>query len=264
MSSLHAYQKKFAHRFFTQIGRDKGRIRKMPRFTPGVIRLFGKPFRFHDNESFLATYHEIFEKQIYCFQPQPNKKIIIDCGANIGLSVLYFSLHYPDHTILAFEPDTNVFGYLQQNVRTFGLNNVQLFEQAVWKEATVLTFYSDGGLGGRVDHAYEAVVPRSVQAVRLRDLLNPQVDFLKLDIEGAEYPVLTDCREALSGIGHLFFEYHGFEDGPQRLHELLNMLHQNGFHYYIKESSTREKPFVDKGLICELYDMAINIFAYPH
>ena len=36
---------------------------------------------------------------------------------------------------------------------------------------------------------------KTVPCVRLRDLLNEEIDFLKIDIEGAEYEVLKDCAD---------------------------------------------------------------------
>ena len=207
MGELKHYSAKFIKRFFTQVGREKGRIKKLPRYTQGYAELFGRKFFFHDSESFLVSYTEIFENEIYRFHASQIKHTIIDCGANIGLSVLFFSHNYPDHKIIAFEPDEHVFPLLQQNVRNYGLHNVQLIQSAVWDTEEVQQFYTDHGMGGRIGTAYKTNRPSKVSAVRLRNLLNEDVDFLKLDIEGAEYRVLSDCSELLEKVNHLFFEY---------------------------------------------------------
>ncbi len=263
MNEIQLYKSKITKRFFTKFGREKQRLKAMPRFKQGQIELFGKPFLFHDSISFIDSYTEIFEKEIYRFHADENKNIILDCGANIGLSVLFFAKNYPQHTIIAFEPDANIFKVLQQNVTAFQLKNVQLEQKAVWNKVEVLEFFQDHGLGGRIGESFQEATPVRINAVRLKDFITDKVDFLKIDIEGAEYAVLKDCIDVLPMVGKMFFEYHGHYKEPQTLHELLQWLHQSGFHYYIKESSTRERPFIETGLICEVFDMAINIFAYP-
>ena len=49
----------------------------------------------------------------------------------------------------------------------------------------------------------------TVTCVRLKDLLDDDIDFLKIDIEGAEYAVLKDCSDDLTNVKNLFVEYHG-------------------------------------------------------
>lgn len=238
------------------------RIAKIPRFTDSVAHVFDKPFKFHDSDSFIDTYNEIFINEIYNFKQSPNKNIILDCGSNMGLSVLYFSKKFPNHTVYAFEPDAHIFSILKENVNSFNLSNVKLFEKAVWDKEETLSFYTDNGMGGRVLSSYRDQVPTKIETVRLFDYLTKEVDFLKIDIEGAENTVLRDCKTKLPAIGSFFFEYHNDVNREQTLHELLELVKGAGFQYYIKESGVRQSPFRDTRLICESFDMAINIFCY--
>lgn len=241
------------------------RIRQLPQDATGYTTIFGTPFRFHHAASFLVTYKELFIDELYKFNPSSaDNKIILDCGANMGLSVLYFSLNYPNHQIIAFEPDETIFDILQENVRTFNLPNVTLHRKAVWKEEAELTFHSDGGMGGSVDHVYQVTdqVITKVSAIPLADFLTEKVDFLKIDIEGAEYEVIQSCQNLLGNASHIFFEYHNDIHKPQTLHTLLAMIEAAGFRYHLKESSTRRRPFVDDTIICERFDMAITVFCY--
>lgn len=238
------------------------RIKLYPTFKIGSTSIFGKPFKFHDSGSFLATYTELFGHGIYEFKPSATARTILDCGANMGLSVLYFSMNYPQHKIIAFEPDEKIFNILRENVNTFGLSNVELHQKAVWTKVDTLKFYTDGRLGGRINEELGQQEPVIIESVPLLDFLSEDVDFLKLDIEGAEDEVLRYCGDKLSYAKHIFFEYHNNIHKEQTLHELLDLVRKNGFHYYIKESGTRVKPFVDQNLICESYDMALNVFCY--
>jgi hypothetical protein len=117
-------------------------------------------------------------------------------------------------------------------------------------------------MGGRINNEYSNQVPKFIEAVPLLDYLTPDVDFLKIDIEGAEDTVLKYCGAGLQNAKHIFFEYHNNVNSKQTLHQLLELVESLGFHYYIKESATRKRPFVDTRLICESFDMAINVFCY--
>lgn len=239
------------------------RLSKLPRHVVGYTNILHKPFKFHDAPSFVATYKELFEDELYKFDPKIiSGGIIIDCGANMGLSVLYFALNYPNHKILAFEPDESIFMVLKENVKTFNLRNVTLYQKAVWVNKEILTFQSDGGMGGRINNLNKNSTQRShkVETVVLNEFLNNNVDFLKIDIEGAEVEVLLHCKENLKHVKHIFFEYHNNIYKPQSLHHLLAMMHEKGFIYHIKESSSRRRPFVDRKLLGKTFDMAITVF----
>lgn len=249
---------------FSGDGRELDRIAHQPKNTYGYTNILKKPFKFHHGPSFAVTYKEIFQDKIYQFNPSGKSRTIIDCGANMGLSVIYFSLTYPDHQIIAFEPDAEFFSVLEENVKSFGLKNVILHNKAVWDKEDTLTFYKDEGMGGRVENSYSGQQPTHIQTVRLKDFLSADVDFLKIDIEGAEDTVLNDCADRLSLANSIFFEYHNDINKPQSLHQLLSLVKEQGFHYYVKDSYTRRSPFQDKDLVCEAFDMAINVFCYKN
>jgi len=238
------------------------RLQNLPRSKIGITNILGKPFKFHDGASFVVTYNELFKDGIYEFKPSGVANKILDCGANMGLSVIYFALKYPHHQIIAFEPEKLVFDILKENVESFGLKNVELHQKAVWIKNDKLEFFTDGGMGGRVNNRYPNQIPTIIEAVPLLDYFKEDIDFLKIDIEGAEDEVLKYCGENLRKAKNIFFEYHNDVTKKQTLHELLALVTELGFHYYIKESFTRSKPFVDENLMCEEYDMAINVFCY--
>lgn len=228
----------------------------------GNIILFNKEFYYHYGLAFYDTYREIFENNIYEFKTNNPKPFIIDCGANMGLSVLYFSKNYPCAEIIAFEPDEKVFPFFEKNILSHNIKNVELFKKAVWIEEAELKFYTDNGLGGRVGVEYENQLPKIIKSVRLKDFLNRPIDMLKIDIEGPEYLILKDCEDLLFNINHIFVEYHSFYDQEQHLDDLLNVLKRQGFRYHLKESFSRQRPFMDNILVNEKFDMAINVFAY--
>lgn len=243
---------------------EKERVRKIPRYLPETFRTRDIRIKFIDSASFLYMYNEIFEKEIYRFKTRNKEPYIIDCGANIGLSVLYFKQLYPNAIIVAFEPDKNVFRILEENCFYHNLSNVEVINKAVWNTETDLDFFSEGGDAGRI--ALESDKTRIVQVktIRLRKYLNKHVDFLKIDIEGSEGKVLKDCREFLKNVDRIFVEYHSFSDQKQNLHELLEILYQAGFRYYIQQIGIfSPNPYIENFPYLNM-DNQLNIFAYQN
>lgn len=211
---------------------------------------------------FLHSVDEIFVQEVYKFLSSNPAPYIIDCGANIGLSVLYFKKMFPDAKIVAFEADPLIFGSLKRNVSQYGYSDVTLVNAAVWTEETTLTFHSEGSVGGKLELGNKAENPVEVPAIRLMEYLKATpVDFLKIDIEGAEYDVLKDCVGSLQNIKNLFIEYHVMPDEPQHLHEMLQWISTAGFKYYIKEAwNNMDHPFMKT--FKHYYQMQLNIFCY--
>ncbi len=234
----------------------------MPRYTSGVTSLFGgQAFAFVDGVSLIPLYEEIFQNEVYRFEASNSKPFIIDGGANVGVSVLYFKRLFPDSEIIAFEPDGKVFDVLERNVRQFSLDKVTLVNKALWSSETTLNFFAEGADSGRVVETQEANVKvHQVPTVRLRDFLDRPVDFLKLDIEGAETEVICDCADRLGNVHRIFVEYHSFEKAPQTLTRLLATLEASGFRVHIQQSVTSNRPFIEP-VSHNGMDMAINIFA---
>jgi FkbM family methyltransferase len=245
-----------------KVSNEIKKISKIERYTLTETNVLERPIKFLDSASFLFMYDEIFKKNIYKFYTTSKNPYIIDCGSNIGLSIIYFKTLYPQSKILGFEPDKNAFEVLQFNIAQFGFSNVEVLDKAVWNEETELIFYSEGADGGRIalDSDQNSLI--KVKTNRLKDFLNEKIDFLKLDIEGAETKVLEDCSENLNLIDKLFIEYHSFSSTPQSLNLLLGILEKNGFRYYIQHIGiVSQHPFVKINSFLSI-DNQLNIFAY--
>ena len=220
------------------------------------------PGKLHSHKLFGHGIKEIFIEEIYR-QPLPPNAFILDCGANIGLSVIYLKKICPTATIIAFEPDPDNFKLLQKNIASHDLHNVVLKNEAVWKEETMLSFESEGTMSSKIVFDKGAGRSKLTKAVRLKDHLNRKIDFLKIDIEGAEYQVLCDIRDNLSFVKNLFVEYHGMFGQVNELSELFDLFSKNGFSYYIKEATpVYETPFLREKKNSVLYDIQLNIFCF--
>jgi FkbM family methyltransferase len=228
------------------------------RFTHKLIQLNNKSFGYTDSLSFMTMYSEIFLKRIYDFRADNNNPLIIDCGSNIGLSVIFFKNQYPDAEIHAYEPDPNVFTQLEKNISPYLFKKVFLRESAIWKNDEDISFMSQGGSSGKIGIDAGSI---KVRTTRLRSLLNKTVDFLKIDIEGAEYEVLKDCALELHNVKNLFIEYHSFTEEPQVLNEILYIIKKSGFTYYIQHETSSNSPFIKVNTIGNM-NAQLNIFCY--
>lgn len=237
------------------------RLKAIPRYTPTHTELFGRRIEIIDACTLLVGYHEIFEKRCYEFLSKHDAPLILDCGANIGLSVIFFKRKYPNSVIRAFEPDPNIFGVLTRNLEQFGFSKVELHQQAVWIDHAGVDFWVEGGFSGRIPKPGDSEHILHVPSIRLRDLLEQPIDFLKLDIEGAEFDVLQDCQDRLQNIETLFVEYHSHINEPQQLQNVLTLLHEAGFRYQLHEVFTSPNPFLERQTLLGM-DLQLNIFAY--
>jgi len=235
------------------------KLSKTSRYYSTVIDLFGSKFELVDSESFLYTYVELFENQIYKFSSSNKSPLILDCGANIGLSIIYFKRLYPDSRIIAFEPDPNIFNVLRGNVESF--KDVELINKAVWTSETTLEFMAEGSDGGRLVNIEQNAKKYQVSTVRLRDYLKEPIDMLKIDVEGAEIALLKDCVNSLHNVKNLFVEYHSFINGKQELNELIDILTNAGFRLYIQSTNSSPQPFMERKVYLGM-DLLLNIFAF--
>ena len=101
---------------------------------------------------------------------------------------------YPKAVIHAFEPDPELFELLKYNMASFSFSDVFLYNSAIWVDNVEVDFFSEGGFSGRICEQ-TGQSNELVDGVRLRDFLDSRVDFLKLDIEGAEVEVIDDCQD---------------------------------------------------------------------
>ncbi len=209
----------------------------------------------------LHTYKEIFENEIYKFQTDTSEPFIIDCGSNIGLSIIYYKQLYSGSTIIAFEPDEQNFQLLEKNISTNNYKNIQLNKAAAWITDGEISFEANESEASHISEANNAI---KVKSVRLKNILNdyPVIDFLKVDIEGAEWEVITDCETELKKIKHLFLEYHGKVNETNKLNDLLEILYKAEFSVYIRNAADNiYHPFVEK-TTNTIYDVQLNLFCY--
>jgi FkbM family methyltransferase len=199
-----------------------------------------------DRATFALLVDEIFVREMYAFRPARARPLILDAGANAGVSVLYFKTVAPDARVVAFEPDPDAASMLRANVERNGLGDVEIVEAALARAGDRAELYRDPNIAGSVlTTTTPGLFPAagSVRAVQLSRWVEDPTDFVKIDVEGAEIDVLSELADAraLPNIERLAIEYshHHPDARADRLGELLSILESNGFGYYVQTFAER-------------------------
>jgi FkbM family methyltransferase len=171
---------------------------------------------------------------------------------------LYFKTLYPKSEITAFEADEKMAKILTSNLKKNNINDIKVISSAVWIDNNGIEFSTEGADGGSIQGMG---AKQKVTSVRLREVLQSfyKVDLLKIDIEGAEYEVIKDCQNYLDNVENLFIEYHSWNNTPQKLSEILDILEKNNFRYYMDGVCNRRQPFVFRAENIDM-DLQLNIY----
>jgi FkbM family methyltransferase len=231
-----------------------------PRHKHTVISFLGKKLYVSDLKAFLSNFYSIFVLKHYTFDSKTNSPVIIDCGANIGLSIIFFKSIFPNSRIIAFEADPTIYKILEKNILAYELKGITLINKAVWSEETIIPFISEGADAGRIDLQCKEQTAM-VSTIRLSEFLKKgEIDLLKIDVEGAETEIIKECSNYLRNTRLAFVEFHSFSGRKQDLGNLLDIFSSNGFRYYIETVTIFQKPFKNIYVDSNTMDMLLNIY----
>lgn len=177
-----------------------------------VQRDFGRMI-IRRGDSDIRVFKQIFLDEVYHFFPENFSPIVIlDAGANVGYSAVWFASKFPYAKILAIEPEKSNFDLLKKN--TAGRSNIFPVQAGLWFEKSFLRIH-DSKAGS---WAFETKVPKAgektdVETVTIPELISnynlTQIDLLKIDIEGAEYELFENqAEEWLPFVNMIMIETH--------------------------------------------------------
>ena len=240
---------------------DKQKLLSTERYSRLEIIFFDRPFLVADSLTFLSGFKDIFKREPYKFKFNLRSPWIIDCGANIGLSVIYFKRNYPDAKVIAIEPDPALFEILKKNIESFGYNDVVLIQKALWHKNEIVKFMQEGGFSGQISNNHFNHDIIEVETITLEQILSDnKVGFLKIDVEGTENDIFNNTPPCLVDVDNVFIEYHSRKQDKQSLHTILSSLYEQGFRYHIHHEFISSSPFVNKSELVGM-DLQLSIFA---
>jgi FkbM family methyltransferase len=211
---------------------DRGRVEVR---VPG----FAEPLLLRAGTSDVPTFEQVFVNEEYALPfVRIKPALVIDAGANIGLSVRYLAARFPAARLVAIEPEASNFRILRRNTRS--LPSVTLLRAAVWNRETPLEIANPGdekwafqvreASGGRVP---AVTIGSLLAAVSPRERV-----VVKLDIEGAEVEVLdASAASWIPKVDVLIVELHDrFRPGCTAA--LRRAVAGHGFREYVSGENT--------------------------
>ena len=198
-------------------------------------------------------FEEVFLQEEYNFKPSSQSPVILDCGANIGMSVLYFKWKFPDSRIVAFEPNPNSFDLLKKNVKENRLKDVEIHNLGLFDAETFIPFYINNNLSTLVG----SIIPErggnkklEVPAKKLSQFIKElgKIDLVKMDVEGAEVNILNDLvtSGSLGNVKEYIIEYHyNIGSSKSKLSSFLAQFEDHGYNYNINANFKKINTFQD-------------------
>jgi FkbM family methyltransferase len=182
-----------------------------------VLRVKGvhHPLALRLRSSDMPTLRKVLIECEYELPVHSVPKTIVDAGANVGFSAVYFANRFPDAKIVAIEPERSNFEILKQNVAPFG--NVTCLRRAlVGTPRTVPIVDAGDGFWAFRAAAPDDTAPRSVvdevEGITVLDVMRQfgwdRIDLLKVDIEGSEVEVFDTARTWIDDVEIVDVELH--------------------------------------------------------
>lgn len=183
-----------------------------------------------------AIYHEIYYDGIYMdivnvLDKQKKDPVIVDVGANIGIVTQFLRDHAKK--VYSIEPASEHFEALKKNKEHNGWDNVEVFKCAISDKngEAQLRLFSPNRTShsivfkGENDKEFETVPTKTLNTFFKENKIK-HVDFMKLDVEGAEEMIMRtkDFAEACKIIDVMEVEFH-YQNYP----ELINIMIELGY-----------------------------------
>ncbi len=206
---------------------------------------------YENAEEFRVLKREVFSRNDYYIELDAERPLIVDAGANIGDTALYFKRLYPQAKIIAVEPFPRNVALLRRNIVENQLSDVCVVEAALAAKRGGITLYADTSgydwfttvsVHEQGWDKQQKTAAITLPAVTLSDLVpSGNIDLLKLDIEGAETQVLPAIQKELPRIRNIIFEYHPVSGrSPEAL---VRMLERAGYEVEARvEGAVRPNP----------------------
>jgi FkbM family methyltransferase len=237
------------------------RLLDRPRRTAGIVGIGDRDVHYIDGISTFYQWVDIFREGALGFRSSSPSPLIVDAGANVGMAALFWQASFPQPEIIAVEPCSLAYACLDRNVG--GRPGTTLLHKALWSVAGPVPFREHADDTSHIVPTAGPMDQGTVDAITLGSILSGcdrEVDFLKVDIEGAEVDVLQEACSHLPRVRRMFVEYHQFAGRRQQLSELLAMIADAGF-VYVVDASRRVPQTFDRNTAPESLVFTANIYA---
>lgn len=187
----------------------------LKKLTNRLIKKYQRKYQWlivRKNTSDHYVFRDIFLLHEFHLPVNVQPKLIVDLGAYIGLSALYYAETYPDAKIICVEPENSNFELLNSNTQK--LKHVETINAGVWSKNTGLRIrnkkaekwaFSLEEVNEGEDHDVWAVTIDSI----LANSGFERIDILKIDVEGAEKQLFSEgCEKWIGKVNVIVVELH--------------------------------------------------------
>ena len=210
-----------------------------------------------NSEEFHHVKREVWTEHCYYTEIENSAPTIIDVGAHIGLTTLYFAKHFPNAKIISLEPNPITFKILEENVWQNRLEDrvtcipkavsLQLGKQQFWTNPKPSDWQLNASLSPTTWTNQPLPNSVEVETMTLSSLLDRPVDLLKIDVEGNELQLIQEAQAQLPNAKQIFIEFHPRPGNA--ITELLELLQKLGFTYTLWKQGKQILPEQTGGLV---------------
>lgn len=187
----------------------------------------GARLRYRLNRGDIQGIREVWLESAYRLPFAVSNGVLVDLGANIGLTSVWLAKKYGFANVIAVEPDASNAALVRRNFELNGISG-HIVQAAIGPSDGTTRFQA----AAESNQGHVSPEGSVVSVVSMATILNqfhlPQVDLVKMDIEGSEQTLLTGPSEWLSRTKAMIAEFHPtLIDYPG----LTGLLEQQGFTY---------------------------------
>lgn len=176
------------------------------------------PVRLRVRTTDVSLCNEILVKEQYKWQFPTAPRVIVDAGANIGLTATYFANRYPNTRIISIEPEATNFEMLAKNTAAY--SNVTALHAALWIADGDVDLFDPGqghttfqvaagdGVAGGAARTGRGMVRGVTLGTVMREFGIDAIDLLKVDIEGAEKEIFENASAWIGSVNTIAVETH--------------------------------------------------------
>ncbi len=166
----------------------------------------------YEEHLYLLTPDVLYGYYLLPFEPATRKtllgatgRVFVDVGANVGQYSIPLARRF--ERCIAVEPHPVACRILRENLELNAITNVQIVQKAVSLEGGKVPLFR-GTFLSTWSTAVKATQSIQVETCSLNELITPfdRVDLMKIDIEGAEVPLIYGSAQALEKVEVLDFE----------------------------------------------------------
>jgi FkbM family methyltransferase len=201
-------------------------------------------FKVRVNTSDALMIWEVWKAKVYDDVRIPilEGDVVVDIGAHIGAFAVRAARQAHRGKVYSYEAARSTYLMLEKNRKLNSLENLSIENSAVSNRRGEMHLYmpANNSILGSLRQDTSGF-KEMVQAITFSDIIAEhaleRVDFLKIDVEGAEFDILFACSdEIFAKIQRMVIEYHEFEGDKRSHQDLVNLLDSQGFKVVVEKA----------------------------